>query len=429
MPDPRPRAATAAVRDPRRLLPVVKQKMLWCDGKSVWFNTTVESHRAGSAGALLQLLRDGTPRTRSELAAETGLGRSTVAQRVDTLITSSLVGAAGEATSTGGRPPARFAFNPRARVVLGADIGATHVRLAVSDLAATVLADDVVDLDIGVGPEKVLAWVVDRGKVLVRRAGRRITDVVAVGVGVPGPVEFATGRPTSPPIMPGWDGFDVPGFVRESLRGAEVVVDNDVNVMALGERFLTFPDVDHLMFVKVATGIGCGIISDGALRRGANGAAGDLGHVQVPGDVSALCRCGNVGCLEAVASGAAVARALGELGIEAGSSRDVVALARSGSTPAIGLIRDAGRTIGEVLASAVSLLNPSIIVIGGSLADAGDPLLAGVREVVYQRSLPLATADLRILASASGMRAGIVGAAVLAIEHAMAPERINALLR
>jgi predicted NBD/HSP70 family sugar kinase len=389
----------------------------------------VESHRAGSAGALLQLLRDGTPRTRSELAAETGLGRSTVAQRVETLITSSLVGAAGEATSTGGRPPARFAFNPRARVVLGADIGATHVRLAVSDLAATVLADDVVDLDIGVGPEKVLAWVVDRGKVLVRRAGRRIADVVAVGVGVPGPVEFATGRPTSPPIMPGWDGFDVPGFVRESLRSAEVVVvDNDVNVMALGERFLTFPDVDHLMFVKVATGIGCGIISDGALRRGANGAAGDLGHVQVPGDVSALCRCGNVGCLEAVASGAAVARALAELGVEAGSSRDVVALARSGSTAAIGLIRDAGRTIGEVLASAVSLLNPSIIVIGGSLADAGDPLLAGVREVVYQRSLPLATADLRILASSSGMRAGIVGAAVLAIEQALAPERVNALL-
>jgi predicted NBD/HSP70 family sugar kinase len=426
---PRPRAATAALRDPRPLLPVVKQKMPWCDGKSVWFNTPVESHRAGSAGALLQLLRDGTPRTRSELAAEMGLGRSTVAQRVDTLIARSLVGAAGEATSTGGRPPARFAFNPRARVVLGADIGATHVRLAVSDLAATVLADDVVDLDIGVGPEKVLEWVVDRGKVLVRRAGRRIGDVVAVGVGVPGPVEFATGRPTSPPIMPGWDGFDVPGFVRDSLRGAEVVVDNDVNVMALGERFLTFPDVDHLMFVKVATGIGCGIISDGALRRGANGAAGDLGHVQVPGDVSALCRCGNVGCLEAVASGAAVARALGELGIEAGSSRDVVALARSGSTAAIALIRDAGRTIGEVLASAVSLLNPSIIVIGGSLADAGDPLLAGVREVVYQRSLPLATADLRILASASGMRAGIVGAAVLAIEHALAPDRLDALLR
>ncbi len=398
----------------------------------MWFNSSVGSQlaggRAGSAGALLQLLRDGTPRTRSELAAATGLGRSTVAQRVDTLVASTLVRAAGEATSTGGRPPARFAFNPRARLVLGADVGATHVRLAVADLAATVLADDVVDLDISVGPEKVLAWVVDRGRALVRRSSRRIADIVGVGIGLPGPVEFATGRPTSPPIMPGWDGFDVPGFVGESLRRADVVVDNDVNVMALGERFLAYPDVDHLMFVKVATGIGCGIISDGALRRGANGAAGDLGHVQVPGDAVALCRCGNVGCLEAIASGAAVARALAEVGIDAGSSRDVVALARAGSTEAIGLIRDAGRTIGEVLASAVSLLNPSIIVIGGSLAEAGDPLLAGVREVVYRRSLPLATADLRIVASSSGVRAGIVGAAVLAIEHALAPKPIDAML-
>jgi predicted NBD/HSP70 family sugar kinase len=398
----------------------------------VWFNTPVgrrgSGDRAGSAGALLQLLRDGMPRTRSELAAATGLGRSTVAQRVDVLVTSALVGAAGEATSTGGRPPARFAFNPHARLVLGADVGATHVRLAVTDLAANVVADDVIDLDVAVGPEKVLAWVADRGRALVRRAGRRLGDVAAVGIGLPGPVEFATGRPTSPPIMPGWDGFDVRGCVRSALRGVDVVVDNDVNVMALGERFLSFPSVDHLMFVKVATGIGCGIISDGALRRGARGAAGDLGHVQVPGDVTAVCRCGNVGCLEAVASGAAVARALSELGIEAGSSRDVVALARAGSTEAIGLVRDAGRTIGEVLASCVSLLNPSIIVIGGSLAEAGDPLIAGVREVVYQRSLPLATADLRIVASASGERAGIVGAAVLAIEHALAPDAVDEML-
>jgi predicted NBD/HSP70 family sugar kinase len=393
----------------------------------MWFNTVVRSHRAGSAGALLQLLRDGTPRTRSELAAATGLGRSTVAQRIDTLVNSKLVGAAGEASSTGGRPPARFAFNPRARLVLGADVGATHVRLAVSDLAATVLADDVIDLDVAVGPEKVLTWVLDRSRVLVRRAGRRLGDVAGVGIGLPGPVEFATGRPTSPPIMPGWDGFDVAGFVRQSLR-ADIVVDNDVNVMALGERFLAFPEIDHLMFVKVATGIGCGIVLDGALCRGARGAAGDLGHVQVPGDVSAVCRCGNIGCLEAVASGAAVARGLSELGIETGSSRDVVALAKSGSTEAIRLIRDAGRTIGAVLASAVSLLNPSIIVIGGSLAEAGDPLLAGVREVVYQRSLPLATADLRIVASTSGVNAGIVGAAVLAIEHVLAPAAVDALL-
>ena len=211
----------------------------------MWFNTAVGSEVPAIAPAVPERCCSCSAtacRARgSELAAATGLGRSTVAQRVDTLVTSALVGAAGEATSTGGRPPARFAFNPRARLILGADVGATHVRLAVTDLAANVVADDVIDLDVAVGPEKVLSWVVDRGRALVRRAGRRLGDVVAVGIGLPGPVEFATGRPTSPPIMPGWDGFDVRGCVRSALRGVDVVVDNDVNVMALGERFLSFP--------------------------------------------------------------------------------------------------------------------------------------------------------------------------------------------
>ena len=224
--------------------------------------------------------------------------------------------------------------------------------------------------------------------------------------------------------MPGWDGFDVPGFVRDAL-GVVVTVDNDVNVMALGEHSIGFRDVDHLMFVKVATGIGSGIISDGELRRGAQGAAGDLGHIQVPHDVDAVCRCGNVGCLEAVASGAAVATRLRTMGVDARSSREVVGLVRGGSVPATRLVREAGRTIGEVLASAVSLLNPSVIVIGGSLSQAGDPLLAGVREVVYRRSLPLATARLQIVQASTGDRSGVVGAAVLVIDHVLAPAAVD----
>jgi predicted NBD/HSP70 family sugar kinase len=382
-----------------------------------------------SAGALLQYLRDGVPRTRSQLAAATGLGRSTVAQRVDALLASALVGAAGEATSTGGRPPTQFAFNPSARVVLAADVGATHVRLAVTDLAATVLADQLADLDIALGPEAVLRWVVDHGRALVATAGRELTALAGIGIGLPGPVEHATGRPTNPPIMPGWDGFDVPGFVQAELgdvigRGT-VIVDNDVNIMALGEHFLRFRDVDHLMFVKVATGIGSGIISDGALRRGAQGAAGDLGHIQVPHDVDAVCRCGNVGCLEAVASGAAIAGRLRAVGVDAVSSHDVVALARGGSVLTNRLLRDAGRTIGEVLASAVSLLNPSVIVIGGTVAEAGDPLLAGVREIVYRRSLPLATAQLQIVPASAGDLSGVVGAAVMVIDDVLAPDAVD----
>lgn len=391
----------------------------------VWFTDAVATTRTGDGpGSLFQLLRDGAPRTRSELATMTGLGRSAIAQRVDALLSSSLVGPVGEATSTGGRPPAQFAFNPGARLILAVDVGATHVRLGVTDLATRVLATDRTDLDISLGPTPILAWVIERARTLLAEIDRDVDDLIGVGIGLPGPVEHATGRPRNPPIMPGWDGFDVPAFVGHAL-GAVVVVDNDVNVMALGERFLGFPEVDQLLFVKVATGIGSGIISHGQLHRGADGAAGDLGHIQVPRGEDALCRCGNRGCLEAIASGAAVAHRLREAGLDPAGSSDVVALVRAGSVPALQAVRQAGRVLGEVLASAVSMLNPSVIVIGGSLAAAGDPLLAGIREVVYRRSLPLATAGLRIVPATGGEQASMVGAACLVIDDVLAADAVD----
>jgi predicted NBD/HSP70 family sugar kinase len=394
------------------------------EGRTVADTTSLSS----GAAWLLRMLRDGIPRTRSEIAEVTGLARSTVAQRVDALLSSQLVGPAGEARSTGGRPPSRFVFNPSARLVLAADLGATHARLAVTDLSASVLAEYREDLEIATGPEAVLSWLVTHGQRLITETGRGPSDLVGVGVGLPGPVEHATGRPISPPIMPGWDGFDVPRYLEAEL-GRVTVVDNDVNIMALGEHFSIYPDVENLVFVKVATGIGSGIITDGALRRGAQGAAGDLGHVQVPHDEEAVCRCGNVGCLEAVASGAAVAAKLRTLGIVAHTSADVVRLARAGSVETIPLVREAGRAIGEVLASVVSLLNPSAIVIGGTLAEAGEGLVAGVREAVYRRSLPLATQHLRIVRTQVGEGAGVVGAAVMVVDHVLAPEQIDSLLR
>src|SRR5690606_37015627 len=210
----------------------------------------------------LQLLRDGTPRTRSELASLTGLARSTVTGRVEALLTSGLIAPSGETASTGGRPPATFAFNPSARIVLGADLGATHARLAVIDLAGTVLAEGDADLDIALGPETVLDWVVEGGRKLLDEAGRSEADLLGIGVGLPGPVEHSTGRAVNPPIMPGWDGFDVPEYVSRRIA-VPVLVDNDVNIMALGEHFAAWPDSEHLLFIKAATGIGCGIIAGG----------------------------------------------------------------------------------------------------------------------------------------------------------------------
>ncbi|GHC77405.1 sugar kinase [Nocardiopsis terrae] len=382
---------------------------------------------APGAGTLLRLLRDGRPRTRSELASVTGLARSTVTQRVDALLASGLIGPAGEAVSTGGRPPTTFSFRPDARVVLAADLGATHARMALTDMSGTVLAEDRADIDIALGPEPVLDWVVDHGRALLESAGRGADELLGFGVGLPGPVQHSTGRAVNPPIMPGWDHFDVAGYVNSRIA-RPVLVDNDVNIMAIGEHHATWPTASHLLFVKVATGIGCGIVSEGRVYRGAQGAAGDMGHIHVPSGDDRPCRCGNTGCLEAVASGHALAEALTAEGIPASGARDVVELSRNGSVPALRALRQAGRDIGEVLAASVNMFNPSVIVIGGALALAGDHLLAGVREIIYQRSLPLATENLSIVSSRAGESAGVIGAAVMVIEHCLSPEHAETLI-
>nr|WP_247829297.1 ROK family transcriptional regulator [Arthrobacter antioxidans] len=378
------------------------------------------------ASEIFQVLRDGRPRTRAELAQITGLARSTVAARVDILMGLGLVSPLGGAASTGGRPPSLFALNPSARVVIGADLGATHAVVILTDLAGEELARERQDISIADGPDAVLGWLVSAIDRLLRSADRGAGDLAAIGIGLPGPVEHDSGRPINPPIMPGWDRFDVPGLVRASFD-VPVLVDNDVNIMALGDQSSNWPDVGDLMFIKVATGIGAGIISGGVLQRGAQGTAGDLGHVRVAAGGDTPCRCGNTGCLEAVASGPALAAALGgpaRTGLT--GSQDVIDLVRSGDATALQAIRQAGRDIGDVVAMCVNLINPSVVVIGGSLAQAGEHLLAGIREVVYTRSLPLATEHLRIVPSVSGQSAGVAGAAVLAISHVLSPEAIDA---
>lgn len=376
---------------------------------------------------LFDLLRDGRPRTRSELARDTGLARSSVAAHVDALTRLGYVAAVGDAASTGGRPASLFALNPRARLVVGVDVGATHVIVALADLGGEAIATTRTDLDVAEGPEAVLGWIVQAVQGLVAAQGRDGREVVALGIGLPGPVEHATGRPISPPIMPGWHRYDVAGHLRREL-GCPVLVDNDVNIMAVGERAAAWPDVDDLVLVKVATGIGAGIISGGRLQRGAQGTAGDLGHVRVPGSL-APCRCGNEGCLEAVAAGPAIAAALRAQGLDVDGTGDVVSLSRQGSPEAARALRQAGRDLGEVLATFVNLMNPSVIVVGGRLAGAGEELLAGISEVVYRRSLPLATEHLRIAASTTQADAAVRGAVALAIEHALSPEVLDAETR
>ncbi|MFF1914787.1 ROK family protein [Streptomyces sp. NPDC058239] len=376
-----------------------------------------------SPGEVLALISSGAVATRADIARITGMARSTVSQRVDALIAHGLVDEDADGGSTGGRPPRRLALRTREHAVAGVDLGASHCRVALMDIGGATLAVQEEPLSIGDGPDSVLRHVERTVRTLLDEAHRKPETLRSIGVGVPGPVEFSTGRPVDPPIMPGWHQYPIPEFFAARF-GVRALVDNDVNVMALAEQRRAFPGCRYLLYIKVGTGIGCGIVSDGQLHRGAQGCAGDIGHIQVA-DLDDPCRCGNSGCLEAVAGGASLAAKLVGLGLDATSGSDVVRLVQSGNRDAVRMVREAGRAVGEVLAGLVNFFNPDTVVMGGALAAVHDQLLAGVREAVYRRSHPLATQLLRIEPSRTGENAAAVGAGILAIEHALSPAQVN----
>ncbi|SDP68149.1 Sugar kinase of the NBD/HSP70 family, may contain an N-terminal HTH domain [Klenkia soli] len=377
--------------------------------------SAVNAQVSASPAALLHHVRTGRARSRAELVAMTGASRNTISNRVDQLIAANLLAEGGRGWSTGGRPPTLLQFNSEAGCVLAVDLGVTSVDVAVTDLSARVLATAGHPIDIAEGPDAVLAEARRLGRRVLAEAGLDDADVRAVGVGVPGPVEFSTGRPSHPPIMPGWHDHPIPDAF--SRWGAPVFVDNDVNVMALGELGVEGSDQDALV-VKVGTGVGCGVVVGGRVYRGAQGSAGDIGHIHVVAAEgrSVLCRCGNTNCLEALAGGASLLRDALAAGLPVTSTRDVVDLAIRGDGPALELVREAGRTIGSVLAALVNFFNPHRIVITGGVAQAGLPLLSGIREAVYARAMPLAARTLDVSVSDAPELSGRVGAALMAIE-------------
>ena len=383
----------------------------------------------GSAGHVLSLVRAGLAHTRPELARLTGISRSAVGTRVGALAEAGLVVEDGPAESTGGRRAAFIRFAHDSGVVLVADLGTGESRLAVTDLAGGVLAERSMVLPISIGPQRFLQELAEHFSSLVEESGLTPKAIRGVGVGLPGPVEHATGRAIAPASMPGWDGFPVADHLREKF-GVEVVVDNDVNIMAWGEyTSLWRHEASNFLFVKIAErGIGCGIVASGRIHHGAQGSAGAIGHVRVEGYDDSICRCGNTGCLGAVVGGEALARRLREKGHDTPDGLSVAQLALSGEVDAVHEVRACGRALGEVMAAVVNFFNPEVIVVGGSVAHAHEQLLAGLREVVYQRCLPLATRDLRLVTSQLMEEAGVVGAAAMTIDHVMSPTAVDELL-
>src|SRR3954464_7941822 len=388
---------------------------------------------------VLDEIRFGRSRSRSELVERTGLSRTIVARRVGDLVERGLVVEGSPGPSTGGRPARQLAFSADAGHVLVADLGATSVDVAITTLDGRILGHRDEPAAIGDGAECVLGRVEELFDQLVATTHDVPGKLGGIGIGVPGPVEFATGRPIAPPIMPGWDGYPIRERFGERY-GAPVWVDNDVNLLALGEwRSGVAAGHEDVVVVKIGTGIGAGIISAGRIHRGAQGSAGDVGHIQVTDDPSVICRCGNVGCLEALAGGAALGRA-GQAAAEEGRSarlqtaldqrgdvtaEDVARAASFGDPVAVALLGEAGRRVGSMLASIVNFFNPSLIVIGGGVATSPAQPLAPIRETVYRRSLPLATRDLLVQRSSLGGLAGIIGASAMVGDQLFSRESLS----
>ncbi|MFI6240682.1 ROK family transcriptional regulator [Micromonospora sp. NPDC050795] len=377
----------------------------------------------GGPRELLRWVATGAAVSRADLSRLSGLSPSTVSQRVEALISQGLLEEAGAGRSRGGRRPRQLAVPTGGAVVGAIDLGAHHARVGALDLSGRVVQARTLSVRIEDGPEAVLGALLAEVATLVgsdpaASGGSAPGALRGIGIGIPGPVQHSTGRIVSPSRMPGWNGFDVAAFCAGRVD-VPVVVDNDANLMALGAHRTAHSELDHAVYIKAGTGIGSGVISSGRLHRGAQGSAGDISHCRVVADPAPPCTCGNAGCLEAVASGAALVTALREQGVPVSDLTGVIRLIDDGDRQATALARQAGRAVGEILAVVVNFFNPQVVAIGGRLADC-EPLLASMRATLYERCLPLATQTLLIERVAAGQDVGITGAAHLVIDHVVA---------
>jgi glucokinase-like ROK family protein len=387
---------------------------------------------SSSEAEVMRALRKNGQTSRTEISNITGWSRAKTSQEVNSLIEKGYLMDVGEGVSKGGRKPRLLRFNSQLGYVVGIDIGATSVEIALADVNGSILERVVEPADVRQPPEELLS----RCSVLILEMAVAKSihpqQILGIGIGVPGPVDFARGVLVAPPLMPDWENYPIRNFFKETFNSAFVAVDNDVNIMALGEqRSGDAANVDHFLVIKIGTGIGCGIMSSRKIHRGSNGCAGDVGHICVDKQ-GPICRCGNRGCLEAMAAGPAIAEKAMQAARQGKSEllrkmmadnedvltpEDVNAACREGDEAALEIIRASGQMIGDVLAGLVNFFNPSHIYIGGGIANFGNHLLIAIKRAVLRRSLPLATTNLSINFSRTGSDAGVLGATMLALEY------------
>jgi glucokinase-like ROK family protein len=386
---------------------------------------------------ILRVLRRQGSISRTEISGVTGWSKAKASQEIRSLVNKGYLVEIGDGASNGGRKPRLLKINNQMGYMVGLDIGATSIDVAIADLTGKIIQRGSQAADVRSRPEVFLTTCIQLIKEQASLQGCNIDQILGIGIGVPGPVDFSRGVLVAPPLMPGWENFPIRDFFKETFPSAYVVVDNDVNIMALGEqRAGDARGLDHFIFIKIGTGIGSGIISNGKMHRGSDGCAGDIGHICVDKE-GPLCACGNKGCLEAMSAGPAIIAKAMEAA-QNGSSptlsqmretnggvlrpEDVNAACREGDQAALDIIRASGQMVGDVLASLVNFFNPSHIFIAGGIANFGNHLLVAIRRAVLHRSLPLATTHLSIKFSTMGSDAGVTGAIALALDYLFAIE-------
>ncbi len=394
---------------------------------------TVEARTLDLAEArILDAIRQAGPLSRAELGERLGLSRANTTAVLNHLLSLNILEERALGESQGGRRPRTYGLNGALGFVVGVDIGATSLDLALADFEGTVLERLDEPADVREEPEFLLGRVADLIEQLLARQNGRPDQVLAIGIGVPGPVQFDEGILIAPPLMPAWESFPIKHFMRQRFAAANIAVDNDVNVMALGEASAgAGKGLDNLIFLKIGTGIGSGIICQGHIYRGRDGAAGDVGHICIDYN-GPVCHCGNVGCLEIMAAGPAIAERGREAAVSGESELLAEALAanngqmtaqlvgdaaKAGDRAANEIVKTSGRMIGGMLASLVNFFNPQLILIGGGVSQIGIRLLSAIRQAVLRRSTALSTRHLRIEFSPLGKDAGVIGAISLALEH------------
>ncbi|WP_024288574.1 ROK family transcriptional regulator [Cellulomonas sp. KRMCY2] len=362
--------------------------------------------------------------TQAELSRHTGLSKATVSNIVGVLARGGYV--ATSPTTSSGRRAVMVRLEGRGAVAVGIDIGRRHVRVVLASLARQVVAEREIPLPLGHRGEAGIEAAADVLEMLLADNGVERRAVLGVGVGIPGPIDRRTGTVAEGAILPQWVGLNVLRAIEDRLH-LPVFIDNDANLGALAQvTWGPHAGVEDMVYLKIGTGIGCGLIIGGTPYYGHAGTAGEIGHSPIT-DSGPLCRCGNRGCLELAASTSVMIDALGRGRSTPITTDDIVRDALAGDTATLRVIEDAGLAAGKALAGVANLVNPELIVVGGPLAGLGEILLDPIRRGLLRYAMPLAGERTTVTVSSLGDRAEALGAAALVIRNVDLPAALALL--